>query len=139
MTISEQLAELNEEVRCHIKPSPIHGVGVFALRNILKGEKLYLVPNRTPKWYSIPYERLDELRPEIREVILARWPSIILGSLFISPNDMIWMVTFVNHSENPNYDVDSDTALRDIGVGEEITENYNLMKRAEEIYPFLRR
>ena len=69
MSIDQQISELNEEVRCHIKPSPIHGVGVFALHDLKKGEKLYLVPNRTPKWYSLKYEDLDKLRPEVKQII----------------------------------------------------------------------
>ena len=39
MDIDQQIAELNEEIRCHLKPSSIHGIGVFALRDIKKGEK----------------------------------------------------------------------------------------------------
>lgn len=137
MVINEQISELNNEVRCHIKPSQIHGVGVHALRDIQKGEKLYISPNITPKWYSIPYERLNELRPEIREVVLARWPSVLLGSMFRSPNDDVWLASFVNHSGEPNYDLATDTALKDIKAGEEVTENYKLMKNYGIIYPWL--
>ena len=45
MTIEEQIAELNEEVKCHIAPSPIHGIGVFTLCDVTRGEKLYCFPN----------------------------------------------------------------------------------------------
>ena len=138
MTIDEQIGELNLEVKCHIKPSSIHGIGVFALRDIKQGEKLYLIPNKTRKWYSIPFEQLYGLRPEIKEVVLARWPSIILGSMFISPNDMDWLVTFVNHScNNFNYYQDDDCATRDIECGEEILERYCQMKRYKEVFPWL--
>ena len=72
MNVDQQIAELNAEVKCHIKPSHIEGVGVFALRDIKKGEKMYCLPNQFRKWYAVPYERLNELRPEIKEVVLAR-------------------------------------------------------------------
>ena len=138
MTIEEQIAELNEEVKCHIAPSPIHGIGVFTLCDVTRGEKLYCFPNAFRKWYKIPYERLTLLRPEIREVVLARWPSVINGSAFQSPNDDVWQVSFMNHSDSPNYDVATDSATRDIVKGEEVVENYRTMKNAEKIYPFLR-
>src|SRR3990167_3834804 len=125
MTVEEQIVELNSEVKCHIKPSKIDGVGVFALRDIKKDEKLYLVPNRAVKWYSLKYEDLDKLQPEIRTIILARWPSIILGSLFRSPNDDCLLASFVNHGgDNSNYEQNTDCATRDIKYGEEILEDY---------------
>ena len=138
MNISEQIAELNNEVRAYIAPSPIQGIGVFSLRNILKGEKCYCMPNQFRKWYSVPYERMNEIRPEIREVILARWPSIINGSAFTSPLDDAWMVLFMNHSATKdNYDVNSDTAKRDIMKGEEILENYKTMRNYQIVYPWI--
>lgn len=138
MDINEQIRELNEEVRCHLKPSPIHGIGVFALRDIKKGERCYCFPNQFRKWYNVPYEKLDELRPEIKAIILDRWPSIINKSMFQSPNDDVWLASFINHSDHFNYDQPSDLALRDITAGEEITENYRPMKGAEQIYSFLK-
>ena len=137
MTIEEQIKELNEEVRCHIRPSPIQGIGVFALRDIKQDERLYLIPNPIRQWYSVPFERLNELRSEIKEIVLARWPSIINGSLFQSPNDDCWLCSFVNHSENDNYDINSDSAKKDILAGEEITENYKTMFNYKIVYPWL--
>ena len=137
LSIEDQIAELNLEVRCHIAPSKIAGVGVFALRNIKKGEKCYCFPNQFRKWYAVPYERLNELRSEIREVVITRWPSIINGSAFQSPNDDVWIISFMNHSSVPNYSVDTDMALRDIKTGEEVVENYKLMRNYDIIYPWL--
>lgn len=139
MNIEEQIKELNEEIRCHIKPSSIHGIGVFALRDIKKGEKLYLVPNRVPKWYSIPFDKLDELRPEIKEVVLARWPSIVNGSMFRSPLDDVWMASFINHGgNNSNYDIDHDVALIDIPIFTEVLEDYTKMSNYDKVYVWLK-
>ena len=139
MDISSQIKELNEEVKCHIAPSKIAGVGVFALRNILKGEKLNLLPRQARRWYSLSFEELDKLRPEIRQIILDRWPSIINGSLFQNPNDEIWLTSFVNHGGDiSNYDISSDSAKRDILANEEITEDYRTMINYEIIYPWLK-
>ena len=138
MTVSEQIQELNETVKCHIKSSPIDGIGVFALRDIKKGEKCFAIPEETKKCYSITSDRFNELRPEVAEFIKTRWPSVILGSLFISPNDMVWLITYMNHSDQPNFNVDTDSALRDIREGEELTENYKLMKNWWLVYPWLK-
>lgn len=140
MNINQQIQELNETVKCHIRPSSIHGIGVFALRDIKKGEKCFVIPEETRKWYSISYDRFNELRSEVSELILTRWPSIILGSLFISPNDMVWLITYMNHADlpNDNYDVDTDTAKRDIKAGEELFENYKNMRNYDKVYPWLK-
>src|SRR3990167_2653028 len=139
MDIDQQIAELNEEIRCHLKPSSIHGIGVFALRDIKKGEKCYCFPNQFRKWYAVPYERLNELRPEIKEIVLARWPAIINGSRFQSPNDDVWLLSFMNHGgDNSNYKVDGDIALRDIVAGEELLEDYRTMKNYKIIYPWIK-
>src|SRR3990167_2820038 len=124
MDILEQIEELNKEVRCKLKPSPIEGVGVFSLREIKKGERAYCRPNGFKKWYSIPYERLDELGPEIKEIVFERWPAVINKSQFQSPNDDAWLLLFMNHSSEANYNPKTDMALRDIKCGEEVTEDY---------------
>ena len=135
--IEDQIAELNNEVKARLAPSAISGVGVFAMRDIKKGERVYCKPREFKKWYSIPYGRLNELRPEVKGLILERWASIINGSEFQSPNDDAWLVLFINHSDYPNYDVTTDSALRDVRRGEELTENYRRMVNAEKVYPFL--
>lgn len=136
----EQILELNNEVRCTLKPSPIQGIGVFALRSINQGERCYCTPNLIPKFYNIPFGSLNKLLPEIREIILARWASTRNGSVFQSPNDDQSLLMFVNHAPYPecNYDVVSDTALKDIPIGTELTEDYCAMANAEDVYPWLK-
>ena len=139
LTQEQQIAELNSEVRCRISQSRIHGVGVVAIRDISKGERCYCTPNMIPKFYNIPYGSLNKLFPEIKELVLDRWASVVNGSVLVSPNDDQSLLMFINHDENPNYDVVSDTALRDIKKGEEILEDYRVMENAEKVYPFLKK
>ena len=135
----QQIAELNSEVRCTIKPSKIAGVGVFALRDIPKDDRCYIAPRMIPRFYNIPFGSLNKLFPEIKELVLARWASVVNGSLFCSPNDDAHLLMFVNHSIDPNHDVVSDTALKDIKKGEEVLENYCAMDNAEKAhYPWLK-
>ena len=53
-----------------------------------------------------------------------RWPLSENGFPFQSPNDDARLLCFMNHSDKPNYDKYTDTALKDIAKGQEITEDY---------------
>ena len=134
----QQIIELNNEIRCTIKPSPVHGIGVFALRDIQGGERCYCTPNMIPKFYNIPFGSLNKLFPEVKELVLQRWASVVNGSVFQSPNDDAGLLFFINHdSHNANYDVVSDTAIRDIDEGEELFEDYRAMTNWQLVYPDL--
>ena len=85
-----------------------------------------------PKVYSIPYGDFDKLFPEVKRIILERWPSIVNGSKFICPDARL--LSFMNHSDFPNYDPVTDQALCDIIKGDEILENYKLMPNWEKIW-----
>ena len=133
MTNQDEINELNSIIKARIGVSKIHGVGVIAIRDISKGEMVYA--DRMPKLYQVPYGSMNKLFPEVREIILERWPSIINGGRFIAPDARL--LSFMNHSDDANYDPITDTALRKIWKGEEITENYKQMKNWEKVYPWL--
>lgn len=137
MNQQDQINELNLIVKCKLAPSKIAGVGVFAIRDIKKGDPLYLFPSPNPHWYSLPFGSMSKLWPEVRELILGQWASIVNGSHFLSPNDSCWMIVYVNHSDNPNYQTNGDIALRDIKKGEEITSDYCLMDNWQKVSPWL--
>ena len=112
---------LNDEVWCTLAPSPIDGVGVFAIRDIPKGQKMYCEVKGDIMSYH-PKE-LENLLPEIKEIVMQRYP-IAETAGFFSPNDDVRLLSFMNHSKKPNYDKFNDVALRDIKKGEEIVEYY---------------
>jgi len=136
MTNQDEINELNSIIKARIGVSKIHGVGVIAIRDISKGEMVYA--DRMPKLYQVPYGSMNKLFPEVREIILERWPSIINGGRFIAPDARL--LSFMNHSERDesNYDPATDTAIRDIKKGEEITENYKTMENWSKIYSWLK-
>lgn len=138
MNQQEQINELNSTVKCKLGRSKIHGIGVFALRDIKLGESLCLFPVSPVRWYSVPMGSMSKLFPEVRELILSQWASIANGSHFLSPNDSCWMVLYVNHSDDPNYQPNGDYALRDIKKGEEVVEDYRQMENYEKIYTWLK-
>lgn len=115
---------LNDTVWATIAPSEIHGVGVFAIRDIKKGTKLNL-HGGTGEWIRTD---LSKVVPEVRKLILQRWPIEKDGHPYLSPNDDALLISFVNHSDMPNYDKYKDEALRDIKKGEEIFEDYGKYK-----------
>jgi hypothetical protein len=129
----EAIKLLNDIVKIKIAPSPIHGVGVFAMRNMKKGEKLEA--DAIPHAFDLPFKKLGDLKPEVREVILSHWPTIINGSHFLYP--VTKMTAFLNHDSNPNYDAKEDKLLRAVKAGEEITENYREIENIEKVYKWL--
>jgi len=130
---TKQIKELNTYVLTKIAPSSIHGVGVFALRDIKKGQILYA--DMLTKIYTLPYQEFHRLIPEVGDMILERFPQVINGSKFLYPDTRIQ--AFMNHSSTPNYDAIKDTALVDIEQGEEITEDYRKIEGWEKIFHFL--
>ncbi len=137
--VADQIEELNERVKIRLAPSKIAGIGVVALRDIGKGEKLYCMPEDKPKkFYKVPYSQFKRLRPEVKDLILERWASVIHGSHFTSPMDDQWLILFINHSDDPNYNPRTDRAMKEIKKGEEVVSDYRTMSGAEEIYTFLK-
>ena len=116
----EQADELNNRVKVKVQPSPVRGVGLFALRDISKGQKLYATS--LPVFYNLPYSHFSKLFPEVQQFLLERFPRVVEGEIFAYPDS--FLQSFMNHNSNPNYDNETDTALRDIKAGEEIFEDY---------------
>ena len=131
--MSKQIDELNMHVKAKIAPSKIHGVGVVAIRNLMRGEKLYA--DYLPRVFNVPYGSFNKLFQEVRELILERWPSVVNGSRFVSPD--VRLLTFMNHSDTPNYDAKTDTLLYNVRKDEEIFEDYKIMDNWEKVFPWL--
>ncbi|PYJ84527.1 MAG: hypothetical protein DME22_12480 [Verrucomicrobia bacterium] len=92
----------HEQVYARIGRSKIHGVGVFAIRDIPKGTKIF--PD-------------DD-------------SELIWGETYGPPNsfNLMTVAWYLNHSKTPNVGCDKDYtffALRDIKKGEELTADYH--------------
>lgn len=129
----EAINLLNDIVKIKLAPSAIHGVGLFAMRDIKKGERLYA--DSIPHAFDIPYKDFNKLKPEIREIILGHFPQIVNGSHFLYP--VTKMTAFTNHSSTPNYNAKDDVTLKGIKKGEEITEDYRLIDGWEKVFAWL--
>jgi len=132
--LQDQITLLNDIVKIKIAPSQINGVGVIAMRDIKKGEKLYT--DIIPHQFDLPYSKFNKLDREIREIILGHFPLVVSGSHFMYP--VAKFSAYLNHSADPNYDAVNDIALKDIAKGEEVTEDYRLIKDYQIVFPHLK-
>lgn len=129
----DQIDELNSRVKTYLAPSKIHGIGVFALRDVFKGQKLYA--DYTPTVYSLPYSHFSKLFPEVREYLIERWPRVVVGDRFAYPTDRVQ--AHMNHHEEPNYDAINDVVLKDIPKDTEILEDYTKIDGWQVAFPWL--
>lgn len=109
-----------------LAPSLIHGIGVFAARDIPKGQRVY--GDAFPKLYLLS---ITDVPPEIA----CRHPSIATSGRLAYPD--VRFQAYMNHSDTPNYDAKEDIALTDIKEGEEITEDYRKIEGYAQVYPWL--
>ncbi len=103
-----------------VRPSPIHGRGLFAVAPIARGEVVCAKGG-----YVFDRERLSELQPRLGPA------EIQIGEdLFIGPVDEAGRegsMIYSNHSCEPNIGVAGQivfVALRDVGPGEELTHDW---------------
>jgi hypothetical protein len=124
-------------VKTELRPSSIHGIGVFAIRDIKKGEQLFTPWNGETGIYLIPNKKYDDFSEKLKTLLHRYFINEDCGykviRLFKGMNLVCHAISFCN-SAYPNKEmVNIDTngiAQRDILDGEEIlewyTENINL-------------
>ena len=131
MNNQEQILQLNQVAKANLGVSKVHGIGVIAITDIYEGEVVYA--DKMPKVYSVPIGSFGKLFPEVKRMILERWPSVVNNSKFIYPDARL--VSFMNHSFEPNYDPRTDKAIKFIKKGEEVLEDYTAMPNYEKVWP----
>ncbi len=125
------MTHLSHNIKTKVAVSNIHGVGVFSITDIKKGEQVF------PNWewesgiYVIPNERLKELPIGVLELLDMYFINkdcgykiirLFKGLNFISNN-----YSYCNSAYKTEYTQnisDDGIALRDIKSGEEILEWY---------------
>lgn len=132
MDITEEVFyHLLKNVKTEIKISPVNGVGVFAIKDILKGEEVFPVWNYESGIYLIPNDKLN-LLPDSVKILLHKYfineeCGYKIIRLFKGLNFLFHGFSYCN-SAYPNIEkVNMDNngfALRDILEGEEILEWY---------------
>jgi hypothetical protein len=114
-----------EQVYCRLAPSPIHGVGIFAIKQIPLGinpfnnsymaqESIIISKNKIKDQNIL--KMLDDYNPTSD-------PKLQIVSSF--PNQPIW-TDYINYSDIPNIQLKESgewETLRQIEVGEELVED----------------
>lgn len=120
----------HEEVYARIRPSKIHGVGVFAIRDVPKGSKIFAEDDSELIWMKRSALKLDELPQDIRRLYEQFCLIKDKGETYGCPKsfNLMTVAWYLNHSKTPNVGCDKDYvffALRDIRNGEELTADYH--------------
>jgi len=115
---------LNSTVWTRLVPSSIHGVGVFAIRDIPEGTVL-VCDTLLQEDFILNEEYFLKLDKSIQEIILDRNAWVDDNISFHSPNADADISKFMNHSNNENYDLSTGKTNKLIKCGEEIFSNYN--------------
>ncbi len=115
-------------VFARIRPSRRGGVGVFALRNIAKGTRIFPDDNDKIVWVS--KRRLNLLPPEVKRLYNDFCIVKDRGRLYGCPTSFnhLTVAWYLNSSPKPNVGCERHYrffALRDIKAGEELTVDYN--------------
>ncbi len=124
------LAELRDDTWVMLRPSPIEGVGVFAVRDIPKGcRSMFSKPDAPEQWVSVTRAEVDALPAHARGLV-ENYCLYDAEHYFIPATGFKKMdlVCYVNHADEPNIVSIEDgawfEAMRDIAAGEELFLDY---------------
>lgn len=130
MTREELLKELSGNTWVMLKPSPIEGIGVFALRDIPKGcRSMFGKPDAAEEWVTISKKEVENLPPYSR-FLVENYCLYDEANYFVPAQGFKKMdlSLFLNHSDTPNIisvsDGDFFEAILDIKAGEELLIDY---------------
>ncbi len=130
-------AHLKEGVYCHLSVSPIHGIGVFAIKNIPKG----IEPLRA----LIPKDEVKFTHKEVKELPRSVQKEMQMfcyydDKHFYVPRsgmNAINMGIYLNHSKSPNVQYKKNghlVTLRRIKKGEELLMDYDINFGFEHVF-----
>ena len=129
------LQELSQHTYAMLKPSPVHGIGVFAIRDIPKGCKNIFSSN-VGEWIKLPIADVEKLPDHSRQLIETY--CLYDEEYYFVPDygfKVIDMVNYLNHSSTPNIisvnDGEYFEALTDIPEGAELLVNYGEIVKVE--------
>lgn len=122
------LKHLQQEVYCRLGISPLHGIGVFALRAIPKGV------NPLKSWLKnkeikFSHDEIKTLPKTVQKQIkLFCYYDKKAFEIPVMGMNTMDMAIFLNHSKKPNIKMKKDgtfISLRAIKMGEEVTMDYD--------------
>ena len=130
------LKELASSTYVMIKPSPLHGIGVFAIRDIPKGTS-NIFSKGVGDWIKVSKEEVDALPQHSKDLIENH--CLFDEDFYFIPDygfKLVDLVIYLNHSETPNVislnDGEEFEAIRDIANGEELLVDYGTIVESDE-------
>lgn len=130
MTKEELLKELASNTWVMLRPSPIEGIGVFALHDIPKGcRDMFGKPDAAEEWITVSKKEIEEL-PGHTQFLVGNYCLYDEANYFIPAAGFKKMDVslFLNHSDSPNIisvnDGDYFETIRDIKKDEELFIDY---------------
>lgn len=136
MTREELLKELQDDIYVMLKPSAVHGIGVFAIRNIPKGCRTIFSAHKND-WVKLPITDVEKL-PEHSRNLVETYCLYDEENYYVPEYGfkIMDMVNYLNHSSTPNVcsvnDGEYFEALTDIPAGAELLVNYGNIVETEE-------
>lgn len=138
MTKDQLLHELQQDTYVALRPSPVHGIGVFAIRDIPKGCRT-IFSRGVGDWVKLSFEEVERLPAHSRNLIETY--CLYDDTHYFVPDygfKLMDLVLYLNHSDEPNIvsvnEGEQFEALRDIKAGEELLVNYGSIAAGLESY-----
>jgi SET domain-containing protein len=130
------LQQLHQHTFAMLKPSPLHGIGVFSITAIKKGERK-IFSDHESEWIEISKEEVDALPQHARDLVENH--CLFNETHYYVPEygfKIFDLVVYLNHSDQPNLisinDGEFFEAIRDIEAGEELLIDYGTIVDSEE-------
>ena len=135
----DEFSYISNHVLVKVKQSRIHGIGLFAIKDIPEGIEMFKPWEGTTGRYAIAESKLNtlpkELYTHIKDIFLYApdFPNDTNTYITLT-NGCHWIYTtpyyFVN-SDIKNYNIDKDSlrSTRTIKAGEEVLSNYGRYER----------
>jgi SET domain-containing protein len=130
MNKTELLNELVNHSYVMLRPSPVAGVGVFAIRDIPKGcRDMFSKPDQNDMWITISRKEVESL-PDHARLLIENYCLFDEEKYYVPDYGFkkIDISLFLNHSDTPNVisiqDGDYFETTREIKIGEELVIDY---------------
>lgn len=130
MNRKQTVRRILRESYCRLAPSPIHGLGVFALRDIPRGIDPFTVGMRYPRsWIAITPAEFRHASAGVRSLLASLFVPDADGTFRIPAlgANLIDIGLYLNHSARPNMrtiDGHRFVTRRRIRAGAELTVDY---------------
>lgn len=129
MALSQRaFTRLKEGLYCELRPSPIHGIGVFAIRAIPKGIDPLSSPLRVRE-IRMSHDQVGRLPRPVRKVVESLCYYDEAGFLIpYAGLNMVNMSIYLNHHKQPNLQMQPDGSfltLTKVPAHTELTMDYD--------------